>query len=375
MKNRVVLKILILASVTAFNISEVVACDSLLQDPSFSRDCAIQDRYRAVRETFRKYKKDVTDVNEYKALRFIDRQKWERDGIIKEMPAKFIYQPAPSTWYIWEGGIQSLFPSDKGAGRLAEMIRNNTFNNSYFSMVNKVLLTNGVVSVKDKVTDQTIKEGEIRTSFRSAPGYCSYDSYSETRRNLSRVKESVSAYQSEWEKKAQISFKEMIKQLGGLSSSKASMVPDMLISGHPCPWDYNGNFVFYASSRDVLNNLDWMQIFVRYNLQRYENSNPVVSPIELAAIVQKWLVSVHPFADGNGRTSRAVQDLILQNFDLPFAPGGDLQEDALVDVQPYIELTYQKTEEMMTVLENCAQELKEAKKISYSCQATAILNK
>ena len=61
--------------------------------------------------------------------------------------------------------------------------------------------------------------------------------------------ESVSAYQSEWEKKAQISFKEMIKQFGGLSSSKASMVPDMLISGHPCPWDYNGNFVFYASSR------------------------------------------------------------------------------------------------------------------------------
>lgn len=57
------------------------------------------------------------------------------------------------------------------------------------------------------------------------------------------------------------------------------------------------------------------------------------------------------------------------------APGGDLQNDTLIEAQQYIEISYEKTEEMLSLLENCAQELKVGKEISYACQATAILNK
>lgn len=373
MKKKVLLQILMFS--VALHSSYVLACDSALQAPEFARDCAIQDRYRSVRDIFRKYKKDVTDVAEYKALRFIDRYKWETVAKDKKIPPKLLYSPAPTTWEVWNEGIQSLFPTDEGQGRLDEMISNNRFDNSYFSMVNKVLLTNGKVSVKDKITDQTEKEGEIRSSFRSTPGYCSFDGYSVTEKNLSRVKKSIAEYQKNWEQRAQISFQDMVNQSNGRSPRKASMVPDMLVTANPCQWDNNGIFVFYSSSRDVLNNLDWMQIFVRYNLQRYHEGKPVVAPIELSAIVQKWLVSTHPFGDGNGRTSRAIQDLILQNFDMPFAPGGDLQNDTLIEAQQYVEISYEKTEEMLSLLENCAQELKAGKEISYACQATTILNK
>lgn len=373
MKKNSFLQIFILA--TVLHTSNVFACDSVLQSPELARDCAIQDRYRNVREIFRKYKKDITDVAEYKALRFIDRNKWEVVAKINQTPPKNIYQPAPMTWEIWNAGIQSLFPTDQAEGRLSEMLRDNRFDNSYFSMVNKILLTNGVVSIKDKITDQTEKEGEIRSSFRSAPGYCSSDDYSATAKNLSKVQKSVADYQKYWEQKAQITFKEMVNQFKGRTPRKASMAPDMLVTTNTCPWNGYGIFVYYASSRDVLNNLDWMQIFVRYNLQRYEEGKPVIAPIELAAIVQKWLVSTHPFGDGNGRTSRAIQDLILQNFDMPFAPGGDLQNDTLVETQEYIDITYKKTEEMLSLLENCSQELKDGKQVSYACQATAVLNK
>jgi Fic family protein len=45
-------------------------------------------------------------------------------------------------------------------------------------------------------------------------------------------------------------------------------------------------------------------------------------PIELAASAYQRLVSLHPFADANGRTTRALMDYILQRYDLPPAALG-----------------------------------------------------
>lgn len=36
-------------------------------------------------------------------------------------------------------------------------------------------------------------------------------------------------------------------------------------------------------------------------------------PIELSALAHKWLVDIHPFQDGNGRTARLLMNLILIN--------------------------------------------------------------
>jgi hypothetical protein len=42
-----------------------------------------------------------------------------------------------------------------------------------------------------------------------------------------------------------------------------------------------------------------------------------ISPIEVAVLAHYHLTRIHPFDDGNGRTSRLIQNLILNNFSYP----------------------------------------------------------
>jgi len=49
-----------------------------------------------------------------------------------------------------------------------------------------------------------------------------------------------------------------------------------------------------------------------------------MQPIELAARTYQRLVSVHPFPDGNGRTSRLVMDYVLRSNGLPPAALDDV---------------------------------------------------
>lgn len=53
------------------------------------------------------------------------------------------------------------------------------------------------------------------------------------------------------------------------------------------------------------------------------------NPLIVAAQASQWLVSIHPFSDGNGRTSRMVMDYILQRHDLPPASIGDNVENGI----------------------------------------------
>lgn len=55
----------------------------------------------------------------------------------------------------------------------------------------------------------------------------------------------------------------------------------------------------------------------------YKNNKNKIHPVELAALVHLKFVTIHPFADGNGRTSRIMMNFILnknkfQMIDIPY---------------------------------------------------------
>jgi Fic family protein len=80
---------------------------------------------------------------------------------------------------------------------------------------------------------------------------------------------------------------------------------------------------------------DLMEDYFRF----YELHKDDLHPVVLAAEMHERLVSIHPFIDGNGRTSRLIMNLILLQHGFPLAIiGGDYESrmayyDALEKVQ------------------------------------------
>lgn len=51
----------------------------------------------------------------------------------------------------------------------------------------------------------------------------------------------------------------------------------------------------------------------------YLEQRELLHPVELAAEMHERIVTIHPFIDGNGRTSRLVMNLILFQYGYPLA--------------------------------------------------------
>jgi len=50
---------------------------------------------------------------------------------------------------------------------------------------------------------------------------------------------------------------------------------------------------------------------------RWYGKNKALHPVELAALVHLKFVTIHPFADGNGRLSRLLMNFVLNRYRYP----------------------------------------------------------
>lgn len=83
-------------------------------------------------------------------------------------------------------------------------------------------------------------------------------------------------------------------------------------------------------------------------------NDQLFTPGEFAFLIQQHFVGVHPYADGNGRTSRMLQELILTSFGLPFFSSGDLMDiDVLTRHADYYQTAIAKTKDQLTTLKDC----------------------
>ena len=68
-------------------------------------------------------------------------------------------------------------------------------------------------------------------------------------------------------------------------------------------------------------------------LKWYEKNKNRIHPVELAAIFHTRFVTIHPFADGNGRMARLLMNYILQINGFPFTDIPFLKRDEYFDTQ------------------------------------------
>lgn len=330
---------------------QALACDETLK--AFTRDCLIQDRYLQIKNRLMRHKYDINEIAEYRALRFIDRATWEWAKRNKVSP-RLAYNPAPATWEVWDSGIRQIFSSPNMKHALDRQI---ILNENLLSQVNSMLLQNAQYNLKDAISDQSKKPGEYRVNQDAGVGFC-WNTQQDNAALIKTSEQSMLNIQNRWESRAQKKLADLVDQR--MTNKTTSLEPSFSSGMKVLPNGCSGTGfirIEYSPSDQVMTRIGWILAFIRINLKMYNSGRAVLSPIELAVIAQKWFVSIHPFADGNGRTSRVLQDLILAHFDLPFAPAGDLQNDALMSVDNYIELTYSKIENMLNTLDACSKKI------------------
>lgn len=100
------------------------------------------------------------------------------------------------------------------------------------------------------------------------------------------------------------------------------------------------------------------------DLERWSVANRDASPLLRAVVLHTWLTHIHPFSDGNGRTSRAVLNLELVRAGLPsvIIRGKDrrryyealAESDLGGDLGQIVELVVDRTEHALERLERVA---------------------
>lgn len=83
-------------------------------------------------------------------------------------------------------------------------------------------------------------------------------------------------------------------------------------------------------------------------------NNRLVTPAEVALLSQQLFVDIHPFTEGNGRTSRLVQEIVLTLFGMPHGSSGDLMEnDVLTRQGEYYTQAITKTKALLASVDQC----------------------
>lgn len=131
--------------------------------------------------------------------------------------------------------------------------------------------------------------------------------------------------------------------------------------------------IVYPDGSKVLPEMIQLENDFNRHIKNILNGNSDISPFDLMADMQRRFVSIHPFYDGDGRTSRFLQDILSIYFDLPFIPGGLLQNDLTLKTNEYRRVTLEKMDNIMDMLKNLKKD--EEKSLSiYSSKALVKLD-
>jgi hypothetical protein len=87
---------------------------------------------------------------------------------------------------------------------------------------------------------------------------------------------------------------------------------------------------------------------------RPNSAGPAPDPLQTVARVEEWLIGIHPFNDGNGRTTRLLEDYLLRSIGLPAPLYWTTWDDLGFTEEGWAEQVALGLERSENILESCA---------------------
>jgi len=318
-------------------------------------ECRWQQAYTALKnELSTKYNISPEQISEYQAMRFIRRGDFENSKA-KEIPVELTYQikreqynlpndqKSPVIWDNWSKGILQL-----------NNLRQALLNGEYFTFAKLVQAHINFFQLSDEVGD----DGNPPDLGVMKPAVMNDNYWWE----LSTAKEAADA------KAITKAINDHYRSMGLLprfSEEKLNLVIDVRQALKRQPPE-NKNVIAYVwtvfsgASRANQTHLQNILQFVKSIMTQALNNQPLLwnnkamTPAEAAFLAQKFYVGVHPFSEGNGRTGRLMQELILTAMDMPHGSSGDLMDyDVLTTFPDYYSRAMQSNLQLMQKMKTC----------------------
>lgn len=282
--------------------------------------CTVYDRYEKAVENLRQQGVTNPDrISEILAPRFIDRQTWEKKKIELNYDPRSMYQPAPQTWAWWELGKEKVDQQaalNKTQGYLSPLSLD-------WIREIQALSLEGPGSEKNEFRTSF----EIGTSLRAEEALSRAQIETLLATSESLKSESLQGPFIKWIPTDCLEAQSQKTKDYMASREKNPHIPFQLsywpaISRSTFFQDENGamkqcGYIIYLSWNEVPMAMEqWLsitnQFFAKISAGT-ENSDFLLGLSKM----QRYYIAIHPFSDGNGRTSRFILDLSLQSLGLP----------------------------------------------------------
>ncbi len=310
-------------------------------------ECELSEKYQQMMLKARKFGITLEHISEYQALRYVDRAFYE-GARASNTPVPVIYQLrkadyqkdiAQRSTIIWDGFLIGARQLEVERARIADGGR--------LELQDLSRLQRGFYTLSDEAGDfsHTHTPGVMKPASPNDRHWwrLKAEEVDRVRSIVADVNETFAAYG-------------FIKT--GLAGLYGDVFQNEIISVRPT--EDGGVGVYGGDSRAsqaLLQN--WLKLLNGALAQARAGqhmvwNNRLVTPAEVAMMSQQLFVDIHPFTEGNGRTSRLIQEMVLTLFGLPHGSSGDLMEnDVLTRQSEYYSQAMTKTKALLASVDQC----------------------
>ncbi|MBY0452033.1 MAG: Fic family protein [Bdellovibrionaceae bacterium] len=321
------------------------------------------------------YQIDSERVSEYQAMRFIRRVDFETNKT-NNVPVELIYQTkksqyslpndqkSPVIWRNWILGMQKL-PEEKQnllAGRAFDVARLTQIHIGFFQLSEETG-DFAVTPYPGKMKSPAMQDDywwDFRTDAEAAEAKTVVDQINRHYDALGLLQHYNEPYLNKL-----LDVRQTVKRQSDPAKQGVIEYVQAIFSGQS-----------RANQANLQNILNFINNMVQQGIndQHMVWRGRLMSPAEVAYLAQKFYVAIHPFHEGNGRTSRFIQELILSTLNMPYGSSGDLMDsDVLTTFSNYYVQAMAANNKLMRTMNLCLDEYASLQQTNPT-QAQGLLN-